>query len=75
MAARTQAEWDAERRARKARAAVTVAANAKEAEKAKKKALAKGVAFNDGGLKAKADKVAARSQARADAKANPKGGK
>jgi hypothetical protein len=61
----TQAQWDAQRKASKKRAAVTIKANAKKAEAAKRKAQAKDTPFDDGDLKAKAKAVEERTNKRA----------
>lgn len=64
--------WRAKRAERKARAAETVKANAKAAQAAKRKALAKGAAFDDGGITKKAKQYEDRANARAKAAAESK---
>jgi hypothetical protein len=69
----TQAQWDAQRKASKARAAVTVKANAKKAEAAKKRALAKGPTFDTGDLATKAAEIEKRTNKRAADKLEAQG--
>ena len=64
----TQASYDAARRERKLRAADTVAANAKSAQRAKTRAQAKATSFDDGGLAKAAAPIEKRINQRAQAR-------